>query len=148
LGDAGSILAAGFFRARGQPYIEIPFLGLQQGGSGVGKENSRILHTGRKSARIAKRKFYPADLPPSMSLYSPIAALNRTYALAKTSGKEAAIAEALKLNLPDNPFYYALLGELYRDIDDEKARQSLHTALSLARTATDRQTIQKKLKDL
>jgi predicted RNA polymerase sigma factor len=36
--------------------------------------------------------------------YSPVAALNRTYALAKVKGNEAAIIEAEKLNLTNNPF--------------------------------------------
>lgn len=46
--------------------------------------------------------------------YSPIAALNRTYALAQVKGKQAAIVEALKLNLTYNHFYFSLLGYLYR----------------------------------
>ncbi|HEX9510035.1 MAG TPA: DUF6596 domain-containing protein [Puia sp.] len=80
--------------------------------------------------------------------YSPIAALNRTYALSKANGKEAAIAEAEKLKLKDNPFYYTLLGELYTGIDDHKAKQHLQKALSLARTLADQRTIQKKLEGL
>lgn len=77
--------------------------------------------------------------------YSPIAALNRTYALAKANGKQAAITEAEKLNLVDNHFYYALLGELYKDINSEKAKLHLEKALALAKTQTDKQTIQKKI---
>ncbi len=56
--------------------------------------------------------------------YSPIAALNRTYALSKANGKEEAIIEAEKLKLPDNHFYFALLGELYTDIDNEKSKEN------------------------
>jgi len=77
--------------------------------------------------------------------YSPIAALNRTYALSKANGKQEAIAEAEKLNLPDNQFYFALLGELYRDIDTKKAKQNFQKALSLAKTQADKQAIQTKL---
>jgi RNA polymerase sigma factor (sigma-70 family) len=77
--------------------------------------------------------------------YSPIAALNRTFALSKASGKKAAIAEAEKLQLTDNHYYYSLMGELYRDIDNDKALASLQTAYTLARTQTDRQTIQRRL---
>ena len=55
--------------------------------------------------------------------YSPIAALNRTYALAKANGKEEAIIEAEKLNLSDNHLYHSLLGNLYADIDQTKARK-------------------------
>ena len=80
--------------------------------------------------------------------YSPIAALNRTYALSKANGKQEAIIEAEKLNLTDNHFYFALLGELYTDIDNKKAKQHFQKALSLARTQTDKQTIQKKIDKL
>ena len=47
--------------------------------------------------------------------YSPIAALNRTFALSKVHGKQIAIKEAEKLNLSNNPFYFSLLGELYAE---------------------------------
>jgi RNA polymerase sigma factor (sigma-70 family) len=77
--------------------------------------------------------------------YSPIAALNRTYALSKANGKQAAIIEAEKLNLNDNHFYFTLLGELYKDVDNDKAKQHFKKALALAKTQTDRQTIQKKI---
>ena len=80
--------------------------------------------------------------------YSPIAALNRTYALSKTAGKEAAIIEAEKLKLTNNHFYYALLGELYTGIDNDMARQHFQSALSLSRTQPDKQTIQKKIGNL
>jgi len=77
--------------------------------------------------------------------YSPIAALNRTYALSKTAGKEAAIIEAEKLKLSNNHFYYTLLGELYTDIDNGIARQHFQNALTLARTQMDKQIIQRKI---
>ncbi len=77
--------------------------------------------------------------------YSPMAALNRTYALSKTRGKETAIREAEKLQLAGNQFYYALLGELYRNVDNERAKQYFQKAMSLAKTHPDRQAIAKKL---
>jgi RNA polymerase sigma factor (sigma-70 family) len=77
--------------------------------------------------------------------YSPIAALNRTFALAKTNGKVAAITEAEKLKLTDNHFYYTLLGELYTGIDNKKAIAHFQQALYLAKTATDKQLIRKKI---
>ena len=80
--------------------------------------------------------------------YSPIAALNRTYALSKANSKEEAIIEAEKLNLNDNHFYFTLLGELYKGIDDNKAKQNFDKAFSLAKTQTDKQTIQKKIDSL
>jgi RNA polymerase sigma factor (sigma-70 family) len=80
--------------------------------------------------------------------YSPIAALNRTYALSKASGKAQAIIEAEKLNLTNNHFYYTLLGELYKDIDHDKAAENLYKAHGLAKTQTDKQTIEKKINEL
>jgi RNA polymerase sigma-70 factor (ECF subfamily) len=80
--------------------------------------------------------------------YSQIIALNRTYALAKSNGVNAAIIEAEKLNLTDNQFYFALLGELYKDIDKEKSKMHFLTALSLAKSIADKQTIKLKLRKL
>jgi RNA polymerase sigma-70 factor (ECF subfamily) len=81
-------------------------------------------------------------------VYSPIAAMNRTYALSKANGKKEAIAEAEKLNLKDNHFYYVLLGELHTDIDNQKAKLNFEKALSIAKTSTDKKSIQKKLASL
>jgi RNA polymerase sigma factor (sigma-70 family) len=80
--------------------------------------------------------------------YSPMAALNRTYALSKANGKQEAIVEAKKLDLTDNHFYFALLGELYTDIDNQVAKQNFQTALSLAKTEPERHAIQKKIDKL
>lgn len=80
--------------------------------------------------------------------YSPVAALNRTYALSKVRGKEEAIVEAEKLKLFNNHFYFTLLGELYRGQDNKKAKENLVKALLLAKTQTDRQTIQSKIDKL
>lgn len=77
--------------------------------------------------------------------YSPIAALNRTYALSKANGKEEAIIEAEKLNLKENHFYFALLGELYLDIDNSKSEENFRKAYSLAKTSHDKISIQKKI---
>lgn len=80
--------------------------------------------------------------------YSPVAALNRTYALAKANGVKEAIVEAEKLNLTGNHFYFTLLGELYKTIDKEKSKAHYLTALSLAKSKSDKQTIQLKLDQL
>ena len=77
--------------------------------------------------------------------YSPIAALNRTYALSKANSKHEAILEAEKLKLNDNHFYFTLLGELYKDIDSQKAKENFRIAFLLAKTLIDKQTIQNKL---
>jgi RNA polymerase sigma-70 factor (ECF subfamily) len=80
--------------------------------------------------------------------YSPVAALNRTFAFSKVYGKQEAIAEAEKLQLTNNHFYYTLLGELCKDTDKSKAKINFQKACALARTETDRQTIEKKMNDL
>ncbi len=80
--------------------------------------------------------------------YSPIAALNRTFALSKVKSKAEAIKEAEKLQLNNNHYYFTLLGELYTGIDANKARMNLEQALSLAKTKTDKQTLQRKLEKL
>jgi len=80
--------------------------------------------------------------------YSQIAALNRTYALAKARGNAEAIPDAKKLNLVNNHFYFILLGDLYKDIDKDEAKENLRKALALAKTSTDKQTIQKRIDQL
>jgi len=77
--------------------------------------------------------------------YSPIAALNRTYALAKADGNLIAITEAEKLRLENNHLYYSLLGYLYTGVDNEKAGCYLKKALHLAKSDADKATIEKRL---
>jgi len=77
--------------------------------------------------------------------YSPVAALNRTFAFSKVNGKQAALAEAEKLKLTGNHFYFMLLGELYKDVDRVKSKMNYQQALSLARSQQDKQTIQKQI---
>ena len=83
-----------------------------------------------------------------ITAYSPVAALNRTYALSKVRGKAAAIAEAEKLQLKGNHLYHVLLGHLYKDIDQHTAVDHLQTALKLAKTTTEKSRIAKDLKGL
>lgn len=80
--------------------------------------------------------------------YSPIAALNRTFALSKANGKQEAIIEAEKLQLINNPFYHVLLGELYKGIDNNKSKLNFRKALALAKTQTDKKVIEKKIAEL
>ncbi|MGG7663990.1 RNA polymerase sigma factor [Dyadobacter sp. BHUBP1] len=77
--------------------------------------------------------------------YSPVAALNRAFAVFKWKGKTEAIRETEALALKGNHFYFALLGELYNGIDQQKALENLENALRLARTATDQQAIRKRI---
>jgi RNA polymerase sigma-70 factor (ECF subfamily) len=77
--------------------------------------------------------------------YSPVVALNRIYALYKVKGKETALKEAEQLQLTNNHFYFTLLGELYSGMDNNKAKAHFQTAISLARTATEKQSIGNKI---
>src|ERR1700761_8085154 len=81
--------------------------------------------------------------------YSPMAALNRTYALAKANGKEIAIIEAEKLTqLAGSHLYHSLLGYLYTGIDNEIARQHMQTALKLTKSKVEKNRINKNIKAL
>ena len=77
--------------------------------------------------------------------YSPVSALNRTYALSRIYGKQAAILEAEKLGLAKNHLYHVLLGWLYMGVDNEKAKEHLNLALVYAKTETERIGIRKEL---
>ena len=80
--------------------------------------------------------------------YSPVAALNRTYALAKANGYKEAIIEAEKLNLAEDHLYHSLLGHLYAATDKEKALQHFKMSLHLARSDADKITINKNIDKL
>lgn len=80
--------------------------------------------------------------------YTPLAALNRTFALSKVQGKAAAIAAAEKLNLPGNRFYFLLLADLYSGIDDSIAVAHLENALSLTKNVTEKRSIVKRLQTI
>lgn len=80
--------------------------------------------------------------------YSPVAALNRTFALYKAhehlpdqQGKRLAITEAEKLHLTNNHYYYTLLGILYQELDKEKSKYNFQKALLFAKSQTDKKTI-------
>src|ERR1700688_746590 len=60
--------------------------------------------------------------------------LNRTFALYKAKGQQAALVEAEKLKLENNHFYFLLLGELYKNMDNA--------------TQTEKQGIQAKIDSL
>ena len=80
--------------------------------------------------------------------YSPIAALNRTYALAMVYGNQQAITEAEKLKLQGNHLYHSLLGELYSTINAAKAIEHLQQALKLSRSPADKKLINNKIAKL
>ncbi len=77
--------------------------------------------------------------------YSPIAALNRTYALSRANGKEQALIEAKKLDLTGHHLYHVLLGELYKGTNDPMALQCFTTAFELAASPADRKIISQKI---
>ena len=81
-------------------------------------------------------------------VYSPVTALNRTYALSKIYGKPAAISEAVKLGLNNNHLYHVLMGYLYTGNDYPKATEHLKTALKLAKTEKEKSLIRKGLEKL
>ncbi len=80
--------------------------------------------------------------------YSPVAALNRSYALSKVKGNQVAILETEKLGLKDNQYYHALLGELYKEFDPVKSRSYFETALELAKTSTAKDTFRSHIERL
>src|SRR5581483_6639852 len=80
--------------------------------------------------------------------YSPIAALNRAFAIYKTRGAQAALDEVLPLQLTNNHFYFLLLGELYSTIDGSKALLHYEKAYALAKTTTEKEGIRKKINKL
>ena len=64
--------------------------------------------------------------------YSPSVALHRVFALYKANeelprnqGRQIALHEAEKLKFENNHFYFLLLGELYKSIDNNKAKINL-----------------------
>jgi RNA polymerase sigma factor (sigma-70 family) len=77
--------------------------------------------------------------------YSPMTALNRTFAFAKVYGHELAIKEAEKLNLNDNDYYHSLLGYLYADIDVDNAIAHYNKAISYTRSKTEKNTLIKEI---
>jgi RNA polymerase sigma-70 factor (ECF subfamily) len=80
--------------------------------------------------------------------YSPVAALNRTYAIAKVYGNTTAITEAEKLKLENNPFYFSILAELYSTIKPEKSKQYLEKAVTLSKSKLQKDLLQKKIAQL
>ncbi|MFY0686253.1 MAG: sigma-70 family RNA polymerase sigma factor [Cyclobacteriaceae bacterium] len=78
--------------------------------------------------------------------YSPIIAMNRSYALAKAQSPQKAIEEALKLKLQDNAHYFCLLAELYRmDENIDLEINNLNKAMKLVKKENEIALIQRKL---
>jgi RNA polymerase sigma factor (sigma-70 family) len=75
--------------------------------------------------------------------YSSITALNRTYALSKTSNAGIAIAEAKKLDLTKHAYYHTLLGKLHLGLDKQIAKDCFKNALLLDKSVSDKTIIQR-----
>ncbi len=69
------------------------------------------------------------------------------FAVSKACGKYQAIKEAEQLYM-DSPLYHLLLGDLYTDINNGRARDHLLKCLALIRSNASKQTIQSKLEKL
>lgn len=80
--------------------------------------------------------------------YSPGVALNRVFALYKAKGREAALAEAALLPAGNSHFYFLLMGELYRDVDNQQAVAHYEQALTLAKTQREKQGIRSTIQTL
>jgi len=80
--------------------------------------------------------------------YSPITALNRTFAFAKVYGHDKAISEAEKLKLTDSNYYHELLGYMYADTDFDKAICHYEQAIGLTKSRTGKQTLAKEIERL
>ncbi|MEM7655184.1 MAG: sigma-70 family RNA polymerase sigma factor [Bacteroidota bacterium] len=77
--------------------------------------------------------------------YSPMAALNRTYAVFRVRGAAEALRQAKALSLETWHWYHCLLADLHQATNQEAAKEALTTALGLAKTEADRATIQLKM---
>ena len=77
--------------------------------------------------------------------YSPVAALNRTYALAMANGKEEAIKEAEKIDLKNNYLYHSLLAELYKSVHREKEIYHLREAINLVKNEGEKKLLLERL---
>lgn len=80
--------------------------------------------------------------------YSPMAALNRTFAVAKAHGHRQAIQEAENLGLEGNGYYHALLGNLYADIDVDEAVAHYRKASALTKSKPEKKIIGKEIERL
>ena len=79
--------------------------------------------------------------------YSPVIAMNRTYALARANSVKEAIGSALKLGLKNNHYYYCLLAELYR-MSNDKTKEGfyLEKALKIVENPNEKALIKAKAK--
>lgn len=80
--------------------------------------------------------------------YSPMTALNRTFAFAKVYGHPAGIQEAEKLGLHNNSHYHSLLGYLYAETNTAKAVAHYQQAIHLTKSTAEKKTLMKEIQRL
>lgn len=80
--------------------------------------------------------------------YSPITALNRTFAMSKVYGNKIAISEAEKLNLTENNQYHELMGYLLTESNILKAIEHYDKAINLTKSEIEKRTLKKEIERL
>lgn len=80
--------------------------------------------------------------------YTPMAALNRIYALSKVAGKQKALLAMEEIHLSRHYLYHSLLAELYTDLDNQKAALHLKRAVELSTSPAGRRILDGKLRVL
>jgi RNA polymerase sigma-70 factor (ECF subfamily) len=111
------------------------------------------------AAHASARSVAETDWESIVALYdrltdvapSPVVALNRAIAIAERDGAERGLAElhaiAERARLSSYPFYPAAVGELeLRRGNPEAAREQFRAAVGLARNATERRFLEKRLR--
>jgi RNA polymerase sigma factor (sigma-70 family) len=111
------------------------------------------------AAHASARSVEETDWPSIVALYdrltdvapSPVVALNRAIAIAERDGAERGLEElhaiAGRARLSSYPFYPAAVGELeLRRGNREGAREQFQAAVGLARNATERRFLEKRLR--
>lgn len=78
--------------------------------------------------------------------YSPLIAMNRSFALAKAHSPQKAIELTLKLDLEHDPHYFCLMAELYRmNHNTDQEIINLNKALKLVKKENEKALVQRKL---
>lgn len=80
--------------------------------------------------------------------YSPIVALNRTFALSRAESKDKALVEALKINHIDNRLFHSLLGYLFEEKNPENAIEEYQKAIKLSKNDHEKNVLLEKIANL